>query len=561
MIRSALAALALGLAGVAHADTLVDHVRGETIGTDGQLDRFTALLFDDAGVIRAVFHQGDKVPRAGHKAVRYHIDGHGQVLLPGLIDAHVHVMDTGLALLTLDLSAATSLDDALARIAAFARAHPDRAWILGSGWNQERWALGRFPTAAELDRAVPDRPVWLIRADYHAGWANHAALRAAGVTAATPTPEGGAIERDADGAPAGVLVDHARALVAKAVPPPTPRDRDLALATAMADFSRRGLTAAADMGTSLDDWLAFRRAGDANALYVRIIAYAAGTETMAAIGGSGPTAWLYADRLRMGGVKLFMDGALGSRGAWLKAPYADQPATRGLPLLSDTQLGNLMSRAAMDHYQVAVHAIGDAANAQVLTTIGELSATYRGDRRWRIEHAQIVDPADWPTIGAIAANGGLIASMQPVHQTSDRTMAEARLGPARLAGAYAWKGLQTAGAVLAFGSDSPVERPDPWAGIAAALTRQDETGAPAGGWHPDQRVDRTTALAGYTSAAAYAGFAEAHFGRIAPGLRADFILVDTDPMTADAPAIRKTRVLQTWVGGGKTWDAETPPKP
>lgn len=561
MIRSGLAALALALATPAMADTLVDNVQGETIDAHGAVEHFTALLFDDAGVIRAVYHAGDTLPRQGRKGYQYHIDGHGRVLLPGLIDAHAHVIETGLALLTLDLSEATSLDDALDKIGAFARAHPDRAWIIGGGWNQERWKLGRFPTAAEIDRVVGDRPVWLMRADYHAGWANHAALAAAGVSATTEAPAGGVIEREAGGAPQGVLVDRATDLVARAVPKPTPRDRDLALATAVHDFSRRGLTAVADMGTAVDDWLAFRRAGDANTLYVRIIAYAFGTEAMATIGGSGPTPWLYADRLRMGGLKLLLDGALGSRGAWLKAPYADKPDTRGTPMYSDTQLGNLMSRAAMDGYQVAVHAIGDQANARLLDTITDLSHTYSGDRRWRIEHAQIVDPADWPKVTAIAGNGGIVASMQPVHQTSDRTMAEARLGPARLDGAYAWATWRARGARLAFGSDTPVERPDPWIGIAAALTREDDAGQPAGGWHPGERVDRATALAAYTSDAAWAGFAETRFGRIAPGLRADFILVDTDPLTADPAAIRKTRVLQTWVGGGKTWDADAAAKP
>jgi predicted amidohydrolase YtcJ len=553
--RALIAALALSASMPALADTLVDHIQGETIGADGQLQTFVALLFDDAGVIKTLYGPRDKLPRPGKKGYQFHIDGQGHVLLPGLIDAHAHVMQTGFALLTLDLSDSTSLDDALARIAAFAKAHPDRAWIVGTGWNQERWNLGRFPTAADLDRAVPDRPVWLERADFHAGWANSAALKAAGVTAATPTPEGGAIERLSDGRPAGVLVDHATALVDKAVPAPTPRDLDLALATAEADFARRGLTAVADMGTSVNDWLAFRRAGDANRLYVRIMAYALGNEAMAAIGGTGPTPWLYADRLHMGGVKLFLDGALGSRGAWLKAPYTDQPDSHGIPLLTQTQLGNLMSRAAMDNFQVAVHAIGDQANATLLTTIADLTHTYHGDRRWRIEHAQIVDPADWPLVTQIAGQGGVVASMQPVHQTSDRTMAEQRLGPGRLTGAYAWASLKKAGAVLAFGSDTPVERPDPWTGIAAALTRQDASGAPQGGWQPQERVDRLTAFAGYTSAAAWAGFAETHFGRIAPGLRADFILVDTDPMTASPDAIRKTRVLQTWVGGGKTYDA------
>ncbi|MCW1381240.1 amidohydrolase [Novosphingobium sp. KCTC 2891] len=555
LVLAATASALTALAVPAHADTLVDNFKGQTIAPDGSVQPLAALVFDDAGVIKAVYAPGQKPSKKG---VKFHIDGQGRVLLPGLIDAHVHVMGTGFAALTLDLSDTKSLADALNRISAFAAAHPDRAWIVGRGWNQEKWSLGRFPTAAELDAIVPGRPVWLERVDGHAGWANTAALKAAGVSAASKAPAGGSIEHDAAGAPSGVLVDTAMDLVGKSVPAPGPRDYDLALATAQRLFFQRGLTAVADMGSSVEDWLAFRRAGDANQLYVRIMSYAGGIDAMKLIGGPGPSPWLYADRLRMNGVKLYMDGALGSRGAWLKAPYADKPDTRGLPQLSQTQLGNLMSRAAMDDFQVAVHAIGDAGNALLLNAIDDLTHTYKGDRRWRIEHAQVIDPADWPIMAQIARNGGIVASMQPLHQTSDRLMAEARLGPDRLKGAYAWKSLKATGATLAFGSDTPVELPDPWAGLATAISREDENGNPPGGWQPQEKVDRATALAGYTAQAAYAGFAERKFGRLAPGLRADFIFVDTDPMTAQPAQIRRTRVLETWIGGGKVWSADKP---
>jgi hypothetical protein len=418
------------------------------------------------------------------------------------------------------------------------------------------WQLGRFPTAAELDAVTGNRPVWLERVDGHAGWANTAALKAAGVTAASKDPAGGKLERNADGSPQGVFVDTAMELVNARLPAPRAEDRDVAFATAQQILFKRGVTAVADMGTSIEDWQAYRRAGDANTLYVRVMAYAAGVEQMALIGGSGPSPWLYADRLRLNGVKLYLDGALGSRGAWLKAPYADAPATSGLPQLSETQLGNLMSRAAMDNFQIAVHAIGDKGNAAAIGAIDDLSATYKGDRRWRIEHAQIVDPKDFARFG----QNGVIASVQPVHQTSDRTMAEARLGPDRLAGAYPWKSLQAAGAKLAFGSDAPVEQADPWAGFAAAISRQGPDGQPTGGWQPQERVDRATALAAYTSGAAFAGFAEKRFGRLAPGLRADFIVVDTDPMSASPEQIRATKVVETWIGGGLVWSAEQPVK-
>lgn len=546
------AAAAFALALPAQADTLVDNVDGVTLDATGGIEHFNGLLIGNDGRIVQVLHRGDKRPGK----VDYLVDGKGQVLMPGLIDAHAHVSSIGFAALTLDLSDARSLDEAKARIAAYAKAHPDRQWILGRGWNQELWSVKRFPTAADLDAVVGDRPVWLSRVDGHAGWANSRALTAAGVTALTKDPAGGRIERAAPGGkPAGVLVDNAMALVDKVVPEPRPEDRDLALQTAQQILLKRGVTAVADMGTGIEDWQAFRRAGDNGTLRIRIMAYASGTGAMELIGGPGPTPWLYDDRLRLNGVKLYMDGALGSRGASLKTPYADAPATKGLRITNDTQLKNMMSRAALDHFQVAVHAIGDAANAALLTAIEDLSLTYTGDRRWRIEHAQITDPADIARFG----KNGIIASMQPVHQTSDRLMAEARLGPGRLSGAYAWKSIAATGARLAFGSDAPVELPDPFAGLAAAVTRQGADGEPFGGWQPQERITREQALAAYTANAAYAGFAEGRFGRLVRGERADFLLVDRDPLLSSPAELRQTKVVQTWVGGRLMFDGTKTP--
>jgi predicted amidohydrolase YtcJ len=533
---------------VASADTLVDNVDGIAIDRAGKVTRFTGLWIDDEGRVKQLLKRGDKRP----KKTDFGVDAHGKVVIPGLIDSHLHVMELGFSALTLDLSTTTSLAEAQDRIAAYAAANPDRRWIVGRGWNQEKWGLGRFPTAAELDAVVGDRPVWLGRVDGHAGWANSAALAAAGVSAATADPAGGRIERvGGSRQPAGVLVDNATALVDKVVPAPRPEDRDLALAKAQEMLIHMGITAAADMGTSIEDWQAFRRAGDLGWLRLRIMSYAHGVDNMELIAGPGPTPWLYDDRLRLNGVKLYLDGALGSRGAWLKQPYSDDPGNRGLPLMSGDQLRNFMSRAALDKFQIAVHAIGDAANAEMLAAIDELSGTYTGDRRWRIEHAQIVDPAD------IAAFGrhGTIASMQPVHQTSDRLMAEARLGPARLAGAYAWKSIADAGAPLAFGSDAPVESPDVFAGIAAAITRTDAAGQPFGGWMPQERISRERALAAYTAGGAWAGFAQGRFGTLAVGERADFVVIDRDPLLASPEEIRATRVLQTWIGGERVFVA------
>ncbi len=540
---------ALFLTAPAHADVLVDNVEGLTLTADGQTQRFTGVLVDDNGRVQQLFQRGDKRPAR----VDYRLDGKSRVLMPGLIDSHVELMKLGIAALTLDLSGTRSLAEAQAKIAAYAAAHPDLPWIMGYGWNQEQWGLSRYPVAAEIDAAVRDKPVWLIRADGHAGWANSAALAAAGIAAASKDPVGGRIERIAGTPrPAGVLVGSAAGMVERKLPPPRPEDLDQALADVQQRLLERGITAVADMGTTIEAWQAYRRAGDLGTLRLRILAYAQGTEAMALIGGPGPSPWLYEDRLRFNGVLLQLDGALGSRGAALKAPYADQPAGRGLNLITDTQLKNLMSRAAIDRFQVAVAATGDKAVATLLDAIEDQAPTYTGDRRWRIEHAELVDPADFPRF----ARNGLAVSMQPQALLSGLGMAEARLGAPRLAGAYAWKSLAAAGARLAFGSGAPAGQLKPFADIAVATTRHGGDAQPFGGWQPQERLTRESALAAYTTGAAWAGFADGRLGRIAIGQRADFLLVDRDPLLASPADLRGLRVLQTWVGGRLVWQAK-----
>jgi len=539
------AALALLLAPVAAlADGLIDNVNGMTLDEKGDVIRFTGILFNRDGKITQILTREDKRP----KKVEWKLDMGGKTLLPGMIDAHGHVMGLGSQLMLLDLSATTSLEEALAKIKAYADANPTK-WILGGGWNQETWKLGRFPTAAELDKVVSDRPVWLERVDGHAAWANSRAIQIAGVTAANKDTNGGRIERDAKGAPTGVFVDGAMGLVDKFIPKPTPRERNAAFLAAQDKLLSLGITATADMGTTTDDWLTYRRIADIGQLRMRIMSYAHGVETALQVAGQGPTPWLYGDKLRMGGIKLYADGALGSRGAWLKADYSDAPGQKGLGFLTDDQLLNMMTRGAMDNFQIAVHAIGDRANSQVLDAVEVLSDTYKDDRRWRIEHAQIVDPKDLPRFAKL----GVIASMQPVHQTSDMKMAEARLGPDRLAGAYAWKTMLKDGTHIAFGSDYPVESPDPWAGWAVAFTRTDANGQPFGGWRIEEAVTREQGWAGFTTGAAWAGFAENMIGRLTPGMRADFIIVDRDPLLAAPADLRGTKVLETWVGGARVY--------
>jgi predicted amidohydrolase YtcJ len=340
-------------------------------------------------------------------------------------------------------------------------------------------------------------------------------------------------------------------LLDKALPPPSPAELDRGLAKAQEILLSYGITGVGAMSTELSDWQAMRRAGEAGRLTVRLMVYASGLAPLREV--PRPTSWLYDERLRLVGIKFYLDGALGSRGALLKQPYADSPGARGLSLIREVELKKQADEAASDGYQVAIHAIGDAANAQAISTYEQLSKKYGTDRRWRIEHFQIVDPADIPRL----APAGIIASMQPTHQTSDRLMAEKRLGPDRLAGAYAWQSVLKSGARLAFGSDFPVESPNPFPGLAAAISRQDMEGQPPGGWIPTERLTFAQALNAFTRGAAYAGFAEDKIGALEPGKWADFIIVDRDPTKVDPQALARTQVLETWVAGKKVWERTT----
>ena len=548
MPKPLLALIAALLSSPAWSDTLIDHANGIQVDAQGHLKHFTGLLVADDGKVVSVLAAGDARPKAATM-----IDAGGRTLLPGMIDAHGHVIDLGTAATTVQLTGTSSIADLQQRLRAYAAAHPDKAWISGFGWNQELWPEKRFPTAADLDAVVLDRPVVLERVDGHALVVNSVALRATGVTAKTPDPAGGKIERDSRGDPTGLFVDKARALVERAIPPKTAANEDEALTKAQDELLSFGVTAVGAMSTSADDWAAYQRAGVAGRLQVRLMSYMSAPDQAAT--NQAPTPWLYGDRLRLVGVKLFADGALGSRGAWLKQPYADKPDTRGLQFHSDAEYLAMADAAAARGFQIATHAIGDAANAQVISTYEKLSRKYGKDRRWRIEHFQIVDPADIPRL----APAGIIASMQPTHQTSDRLMAEKRLGPNRLAGAYAWQSVLKSGARLAFGTDFPVESPNPFPGLSAAISRQDINGQPPGGWIPSERLTFEQALAAYTRGSAYAGFAEDRIGALEAGKWADFILVDRDPTTVDPQSLARTQVLQTWIAGKKVWERAAAP--
>jgi hypothetical protein len=530
-----LALTAALLACPASADTLIDNVNGIQVDAAGHVQHFTAILVGEDGKVVRLLQAGEVRPNAAAR-----VDEQGRTMLPGLIDAHGHVMQLGRDALQLDLVGTHSLAELQQRLRDYAVANPNTKWILGAGWNQELWPDRKFPTAADLDAIVPDRPVVLQRVDEHAIVANSAAMRAAGVTAQTASPPGGEIIN-------GVFVDNAKALINRAIPASTQAETDQAFAKAQQILLGFGVTGVGLMSTSLDDWNTFLRAGEAGTLQVRLMVYLLGLDPLKTI--PHPTPWLYGDRLRAVGVKFFADGALGSRGAWLKQPYSDMPDTRGNQFHSDAELRSQQETAAAAGFQIATHAIGDAANAQVIGNYEWLDGKYGLNRRWRIEHAQIVDCADLSRIG----RAHVIASMQPTHQTSDRLMAEKRVGLDRLKCAYAWQSMLKTGARLAFGTDFPVESPNPFPGLAAAVSRQDIEGQPPGGWFPEQRLSFAQALGAYTRGSAYAGFAEEKIGALDPGKYADFVIVDRDVSKASVPELYRTQVLETWVGGKKVW--------
>lgn len=546
-MRILMMAALLASAVSADAKTLVINANGYTLDAMGRMQQFESLLIGDEGRIERVIKKGDKPPVMSGEYIR--LDAKGLTVLPGLIDAHGHVMGLGYQALTVDLSETKSLEEAAAKIREYAEANPRNRWILGGGWNQVVWNLGRFPTATELDAIVADKPVLLERVDGHASWANSAAMKIAGITKATKDPAGGRIERDADGHPTGVFVDSAADLVKSKVPAPNPIEAERALAKALELMTSVGLTGVHDAGVDPDTWTLYRRFGDEGRLTTRIYAMAGGMDALLKIAPVRPTGWLYDDRLILRSVKLYSDGALGSRGAYLNAPYSDDPENRGLRFLDDTRLRNWMSKAMMNGFQVNVHAIGDGANAQVLDAFADLIPAYGASLRPRIEHAQIVDPADIPRFAQL----GVIASVQPTHATSDKAMAGDRLGEARLTGAYAWKALLGSGARIAAGSDFPVEPVNPFFGLHAAVTRQDRAGEPVGGWRFEQALSLPQAFAAFTMGAAYAGHAEGIVGSLEPGKWADFILVDRDIFKAPPGELWQTQVRETWLAGKRVF--------
>jgi len=539
-----LAALAAAFGTSAQADTVIVNANGYTLNTKGDLVQFAALAFDDNGKILAVGSAAEVAARAPNAR---QVDLKGRTVLPGLIDAHGHVFGLGQMLTQLDLSQTTSLPDALKAIGDYSRANPGNGWLRGRGWNQENWKLGRFPSAADVDAVVSDRPVWFERVDGHAGWANSRALEAAGITDKTPDPAGGKIMRDANGKATGVLVDAAQELVTKVLPAQTEAEGRVALDRALAAMAKVGLTGAHDAGLGVAEDRLYRAYADQGKLTARIYGMIGGTQgDFDALARNGPLTTYGKDMYALRAVKLYSDGALGSRGAALIKPYSDEPHSHGLLFHKTAEMDAMMKKAMARGYQVNVHAIGDAGNHQILDIYQkELAVTKSAAQRHRIEHAQVVTQADIARFKTL----GIIPSMQPTHATSDKNMAESRVGPERIKGAYAWRSFLHQGSRIACGSDFPVESPNPFFGIHAAVTRQDASGQPIAGWYPNQAMSLKEAFRCFTLDAAYAGHAENSLGSLEPGKWADFIVVDQDLFKVSPYDIYKTGVLQTWVAG------------
>lgn len=463
----------------------------------------------------------------------------GSTIVPGLVDSHGHLEGLGTVLLSVSLAGARDADDAASRLKNPSRASFQGDWLLGGGWDQNTWVTKAFPTRATLDAIDAKTPMLLERVDGHAAWVNSEALKRAGITRATQDPAGGRIIRDSKGEPTGVLVDAAMSLVTAHVPPATEEQMQRRLKIAIETCARLGLTQVHDAGTGLHAFHQLQQWDLLGALPIRIYAMAAGMSGDADdFLGRG----VFKGRhLELRAVKFMIDGALGSRGAALEAPYADEPLQKGLLLLEPAELSRRAKAFSARGFQIAVHAIGDRANDIALDVLTEVPF----DLRPRIEHVQVLKQADV----ARFSSSGMIASVQPTHATSDMPWAEARLGPERITLAYAYKTLLDAKAHLALGSDFPVESPNPLLGIYAARTRQDVHAWPPEGWFPAQRLSGAETLAGFTTGGAYASFAETERGQLAVGFDADLVVLPVDPEN-DAPAsLLEAKVQVTVVDG------------
>ena len=522
------------------ADLLIENAKVYTVDSARPSARAVAVL---AGRILEV---GDDLGRLAGPGTR-RINAQGSTLIPGFIDSHGHMAGLGALLETRDLRHVATVAEIAAWVGEQAARTTSGEWILGRNWDQTNWG-GQFPHASDLDRAVRDRPVFLTRVDGHAGWANSKALEVAGIDDRTADPPGGKILRDSSGKATGILIDRAQGLVGARIPPLTYAQIRRHLELAARECARLGLTGVHDAGVSREVLRAYRELIAADRFPLRVYAM---------IGGDGPLWREYlekgpeiGEKLTVRSIKLMADGALGSRGAALWQPYSDEKTNSGLLITPRETIERVAREAAAKGFQVCTHAIGDRANR---VTLDAYAAALGGhnDRRFRIEHAQIISLPDFQ----LFADNSIIASVQSTHATSDMRWAEQRLGPDRIAGAYAWQRFLALGVRVTNGSDFPVEEPNPLLGFYAAVTRQDVEGHPPGGWTPEQRLTRAEALRSWTLAGAHAAFEEKIKGSIEVGKLADLVLLDRDIMTVEPREISSTKVKITILGGKIVYEA------
>ena len=461
-------------------------------------------------------------------------------IFPGFNDAHVHLGPAGQTKLNVDLTGVKSLADMLASIQKFADASPSGHWLTGGNWDHTLWDNKVLPTRQDLDKVTGDHPAFLDRTDGHIAIANSAALKAAGITAHTKAPQGGAIDLDSSGQPTGILRESAKELLQKVIPPPAAEERRRGLELAIADAVSHGITSVQDF-SDWDDFLIFERMEKEGKLDVRISEWPPFRTPIGDLLKMRAHHDVNDPMLHTGMLKAFMDGSLGSRTAALKAPYTDDPGNSGLPQFTQDELNQMAVERAKAGFQMGFHAIGDKATAMALDAFSQPGVSHTA--RNRIEHAQVVDPADIPRFKQL----GVIASMQPNHLLTDMNWAEDRLGPKRAAYSYAWKAFLDAGVPLAFGTDYPVEPITPFRGLYAAVTRMNEKGSKS--YYPTNKLTRGQALYAYTQGSAYAEFAEQHKGKLLPGYDADFTILDRDIYKVGAPALLYTKVVGTFVGG------------
>lgn len=531
--------------------TYFTNANGYTLRTNTEdkyaLVRFSEMLIKDDKVVG--IGNGLNAPEGAQV-----IDVKQRTILPGIIDAHGHLLGLGENLTQANLREASSEMDAVKLVKDFiGSVSIGDGWIIGRGWNQENWHNKQFPSKDSLDKAFPNQAVWLTRVDGHAAWANSKALKIAGITELTVSPEGGDIIHGKDGKPTGILIDNAMALVEHFIPKLDNKQLHLQLNTAFDHLLSLGITSMHDAGISEQVRDFYVEQSTDKALRVRIYAMLAATDPALDKMLSEGYISDKQDFLSIRSVKAYGDGALGSRGAALLAPYKDAPENSGLLVTKQAQLPGLFEQVISQDFQLNFHAIGDRANRLALIHFGEAFKQYPGNpMRHRIEHAQVIALDDIPKLKSL----NVIPSMQPTHATSDKNMAEDRLGKQRLKGAYAWRTLLDQGSRIAFGSDFPVEKANPFHGLHAAVTRQDANNDPEGGWIPEESVSITEAFAGFTIDAAYAAFQEDILGTLDTNKKADFIIVDRDIFTVPAAEIRDTRVLQTWVNGKLAYSFE-----